>query len=469
MRHFLTFILSFVVITLSFSQTITIEHINIIDVRNGEILSDQHVLIRKDIIQKISKSSFKNVDTRIDGKGKFLIPGLWDMHVHLSMVGEASLPLFVANGVTGVRDMGGDWNKLKEWRSISEDPEQSTLPVIKSAGPILESGRFYDLLQQLLGTPFVQNRIPVRNPSMVDLIIDSVANLGVDFIKIRTASSPETFYSLLRSTQRHNIPISGHIDNPIEIDEAIEAGIATIEHDLFLQVLSFSETDKNKVLNLIGKRKPYFTPTIIATNQSRLTTGERLKELLDDSTNQLHELRKYISPGLIENWKIENRLKALESPLPWDSIVGVSRDFSVELAKRTKVLSGTDVGVLGIYPGWSLHTELQNLANDFQFSPLQALQSATINATECLQLSDQYGTIEAGKKADFLILRNNPLNDISYTQEIEMVFKNGIPISGEMRRGILSTVEKKVAREKKVFQPKNLRHLNAALKSMGLE
>ena len=101
----------------TYSQTVSLEGVNIIDVLSGTIKENQNILLNGEHIESIDSTPFVNAQKRIDLKGKYVIPGLWDMHVHLTNLGSSSFPMFVFNGVTGVRDMGGDWNKLKTWKS----------------------------------------------------------------------------------------------------------------------------------------------------------------------------------------------------------------------------------------------------------------------------------------------------------------------------------------------------------------
>ena len=466
MKRSLILLLSIAYVLGAWGQSIAIEKVNIIDVRNGEVHPGQYVLLENGLIRKIEDRAFKQVDQRIDGSGKFLIPGLWDMHVHLSTIGEESIPLFVANGVTGVRDMGGDWTELKKWRSFSENDDQTSFPIIRTAGPIVESVPFYYMLSKILGREFSKNRVPVADASAVRPVVDSIASLGVDFLKIRTAVSQELFLEVLQYCDSIGLQVTGHIDQSISIEEAVKNGISTIEHDLFLQTLSFTDKEKKAILEAIAEYQPYFTPTLIATYQSRIRPKEQLVSLLNDSSNNHHPRRKFVSPVLLENWNIEKNLSALEAPISWDSVIQISRSFAKEMASHTKMLAGTDAGVAGIYPGWGLHEELQMMTEHFRCSPLKALQASTLHAAASLNLLSLYGTIEEGKKADLLLLEANPLQDISNTQKIAVVFKNGIQLDNDARKQVLLTVESKVTEANEEFEPKTLQHLNKVLRSM---
>ena len=154
--------------------------------------------------------------------------------------------------------------------------------------------------------------------------------------------------------------------------------------------------------------------------------------------------------------------------MPWDTIIGVSRSFAKSMASHTHLLAGTDAGVSGLNPGWSLHEELQMMVTQFERTPLEALQAATLHPASCLNVLDQYGPIEEGKKADLLLLNANPLQEITHTQKIAMVFKNGVPLGNDKRQELLARVASNVATAGITFKSKTLMHLNQVLKRMGL-
>src|SRR5262245_26665438 len=146
----------------------------------------------------------------IDASGKYLIPGLWDMHVHLAKAGENTLPLFIANGVTGVRDMGGDGALVLKWRDEIAAGKR-TGPRIKAAGPILESARNVERMKRE-GTvePVDRFRVGVAGPEEAENVVERLAKLGVDFIKIRTVASPETYRAIAAAARKRNLALVGH-------------------------------------------------------------------------------------------------------------------------------------------------------------------------------------------------------------------------------------------------------------------
>ncbi|CAN5238288.1 hypothetical protein BH23BAC1_BH23BAC1_51130 [soil metagenome] len=205
-----------------YSQHYWIKNINIINVENGEVLKNQHVKIEKGKIVSIVEKVKKVKSEIINGQGKYLIPGLWDMHVHLDMVGEASMPLFLNYGITGVRDMGGDINVIKKYK------KQPEIPTIISAGAILESPRFYQIVSMLLGEEVAKSRVPFGDPTEAGQLVDSLVASGSDFIKIRTDASQEVFEALGRACKERGVTFSGHIDRNIDFMTTIKSGIGSI-------------------------------------------------------------------------------------------------------------------------------------------------------------------------------------------------------------------------------------------------
>lgn len=452
------------------SGDLIITNINIVNVETGKIDDHQDLVIIKNRIQSIfthNRNLKYKAEKIIDGSNKYLTSGLWDMHTHLSMIGEESIPLFVLNGVTGVRDMGGNWSNLKNWRDLGNQPNQDIYPTIKTAGPMLESPSFYGLLKQILGKSYVQDRIPIASEEEAKTVVDSLSKMGVDLIKIRTVKSPEIFEAIAKACQHNNIPFTGHIEQNIGIQLAIENGISTIEHDVFMQSLSMEAKDLKTTLQAIKDAKIYFTPTMLATYNYRLRPKKELLQLTSDTDIQKPEVSKYLSPSLIEGWEIQLTTQALEAPLNWDSLIVPLSSFAKSIATNSTVLAGTDCGVPGIIPGQGLHEELKMLVNKMKLSNLQALQASTINATQNLGLEKEYGLVKENYKADLLILNSNPLEDISNTSDISSIIKNGSVIDQNSIKERLRIIAKKVEENNSNYKPSTLYHLQLALKKMS--
>ena len=224
-----TLLLSFFILTSVFiqAQNVVIQDVNIVDVKAGKILPHQTVIIHKKRIQKIgAKLSIPKNSQIIKAQGKYLIPGLWDMHVHLAMMGETSFPLFIANGITGVRDMGGDYSKLKRWRA-EEASGKRLMPVFKTPGAILENAPWFNLVKNIFGREsLVKERIVVHNPEHAMEVVDSLKKTGVDFVKIRNVINKKTFLAIAAACQKQGLKLVGHLpERQISISEASKPGL----------------------------------------------------------------------------------------------------------------------------------------------------------------------------------------------------------------------------------------------------
>ncbi|MCL6273760.1 amidohydrolase family protein [Muricauda sp. 2012CJ35-5] len=452
--------LSFLIILVginTYSQTVSLEGVNIIDVLSGTINENQNILLNGEYIESIGSKPFVNARKRINLRGKYMIPGLWDMHVHLTNLGSSSFPLFVINGVTGVRDMGGDWNKLKTWQTQNS----SNWPVIYSPGPILESKAFYQLVQTLMGPEFVKSRIPIDSEVDINKAIDSLYIEGIRFIKVRTVKDKATLSAITKACKVKGMRLVGHIEPNLDIVHALESGLFSVEHALFFQVLKASPSKRDSIIQAFKRNSPFFTPTLIATKATRLVDF-RIKDSLPAAASE------FVSPELDENWRVFDAIKALESPMQWDSLYTVFNNFSKKILNPSTLLAGTDLGVPGLLPGSSLHMELELMVNELGISNLNAIRAATINPCKALGITSKYGSISEGKIASILILNKNPLLDISHLKNIHIVINRGETIDKKMTLQLEKGIKKEIKVHKKEYQNNILIHLKDALKRMGV-
>jgi imidazolonepropionase-like amidohydrolase len=199
-------------------KVLVIENVSLIDAVNPSVQPNKTVIIVGNRIKAIGEKGKVSIPAKakiINGKGKYLIPGLWDSHVHLNGK-EIFLPLFVANGVTSVREMGGDFQNLKQMR---EQVAKGQLigPKIKTAGTILESEKWMtwviDLSKKIgdLGTlRDVSTRIGVSNPEHAKEAVKKLAEEGVDLIKVRNHQTPETFLAIVAEAKKYGLPVAAH-------------------------------------------------------------------------------------------------------------------------------------------------------------------------------------------------------------------------------------------------------------------
>lgn len=415
------------------AQIAAITHVTIVDPAGGPLQPDMTVVISGNRIAAVGSASSVVVPRGarvIDGKGRYLIPGLWDMHVHLSHLPAEMLPLFLANGVLGVRDMGGEVEQVLRWR------EQVTsgrllAPRIVAPGPVVESPGWLAMLRDraadLPGAlDLARQRTGVGTAADARRAVDSAAALGVDFIKVRNSASRESYLALLREARRKNLPVAGHAPHPVGPAEASDSGHASFEHAFLPALDGMTPADRAALFRRFRDNGTAFTPTLIAGRNHRLLPDSVVRAALADSLGAHDARRAYVPPRLVKKWREEWELTKRDRPRDWAALHrSLLRDVREMQREGVRILAGTDVGVQFVYPGWALHQELALLVTEGGLSPQEALRSATLSPVEFLGLQQRLGTVEAGKLADLVLLDANPLEDIRNTQKIHAVVIDG--------------------------------------------
>ena len=359
--------------------------VTVIDATGSPPQTDRTVIIAGDHIEAIVNASARTAIPKtariVSGTGRFLIPGLWDMHVHLT---ERDLPALVAYGVTGVRDMGNVLSDVDGWRARI-DAGVLVGPQISRVGPILNGKSFGPA--QVAITNAVEARVAVR----------LLKQAGVNAIKIHSALPRDAYFALADEAKKQSIPFVGHVPPWITIEEASDAGQASIEHIEMLY-------DRNPpvkaeiapdVFARLVKNNTAYTPTLVAFRGS--VDSANIDSILLSKYPAIPSIRKRMFGEFLE-------------------LVGMMSREGVDL------MTGTDLGVKWISPGRSLHDELALLV-DAGLTPMQALQAATRNPAHFLGVNA--GTVEPGKFANLILLDSNPLQDIRNTTRIQGVILNG--------------------------------------------
>jgi len=420
-------------------SAIAFTHVNIIDATGSPAQPDMTVIIRGQRIVQVAKSGHAQIpaDARVvDAQGKFLIPGLWDMHVHtvfgdwLPRDEKITLPLFVANGVTGVRDMGGDLDVLRIWRS---QIAAGTLlgPRMVIAGPMLDGP-----------VPRFPSSAPVSNAADGRKVVDDLKNQGVDFIKIQSLIPRDGYFAAADQAKKLGITFVGHVPDAVRASEASNAGQKSIEH--FTGIFEGCSTIEDQLLKgpkSLGRNVATYDParakTLIAlmaknqTWQVPTLVWERGQWLVDDIDLSHDPLTKY-APAAWKNrtWPMFTRdiVKDMDTdPLPVRKRF-VQMELEMTLAMHragVPFMAGTDTAAgVHVFPGFSLHEELARFVQA-GLTPMEALQTATRNPAQFLGKLSEVGTIETGKIADLVLLDANPLDDIHNTRKIRAVVLSG--------------------------------------------
>jgi imidazolonepropionase-like amidohydrolase len=429
--------------------------VNVIDVSRGTVAADSTVVLAGGRIVDVGKSAEVHIPHGaqvVDGSGKFLIPGLWDMHVHMVFGGwfpqsrEITLPLFVANGVTGVRDMGGELDVLQRWR---REISQGTLlgPRIVTSGPMLDGPK-----------PRFPSSVAIASPEDGRRAADDLKRRGADFIKLQSLMSRASYFAIADEAKRQGIVFAGHVPDAIRAVEASNAGQKSIEHltgvfegcstaedelltgpkGLTRLLDTFDEAKAAALIAVFAKNRTWQAPTLV---------WERGGNLLDQRDLQ-HDLRARYVPASWKNgtWHrfTEDILKDQANDRLQTRQRFVAKELEVVRAMHRAgipFLAGTDTAAgVYVFPGFSLHEEMQLLVQA-GFTPLEALQCATRNPAEYLGKLSEMGTVEKGKVADLVLLDANPLDDISNTQRIAGVVAAGRYLSRADLDQLLRRVE----------------------------
>lgn len=382
----------------------------IVDVTDGRLLPDQTVVIVGRRIRTVGATPTTPLPPGariVDAKGKYLIPGLWDMHVHLyhsvpSMPSgpDVAYPGYVAAGITGVRDMGEMNYTLDSTRRWREDiaAGRRVGPRIIAAGPFLP------------GQQLAAGRV-VNTPDEGRRVVDSLRAAGADFVKVYSNLSRATYFAMAAEARRVGIPFAGHVTDSVTLAEAADNGQRSFEHAVWLlqsgcrqfsQTAAASNVDDCAALSArMAQRGTALVPTLALHSLMQFGT-------LGDSSKR--SSLAFARSVLLS--RDSTRLLKLK-------VAPIIRTFQQD---GVMILAGSD------NVGWApaaLHLELTLLVERAGLTPLQALQAATLNPAQYFGATDSLGTVAAGKLADLVLLNANPLADIRHTTEIESVMADG--------------------------------------------
>jgi imidazolonepropionase-like amidohydrolase len=443
-------------------KRLVLQNLNIVDVEKGGILQNQSVIVTGDRITKIGKSSSirpQGDDSVVNCDGQYLIPGLWDMHTHVWMA-EYYFPLFIANGVTGHRGMLESIFMASQWKKQGNTAGTMT-PAGFYAGPILDGPK-----------PTWPGSVAISNPEQGRKAVDSLKNkLHVDFLKVYSGLSKESYYAIADEAKKQQIPFAGHVPNLMTLLECVRAGQRTTEHmmgmiegasdssDYYYDVMRGNKTD-----TLLRNNRPVrraflartFSEKKLATIISELKKNDswvcptmtviRGIAYIKDSALIKDPRLQYALPMFKNMWNPANdfRLRTATD----EFFENEKKEF--ELNKRilnllhkggVKILAGTDTPNPYCFPGFSLHDELQIMVES-GFTPLQALQTATLNPAMFFNIRNDYGTVSENKLASLVLLKDNPLTNISNTKSIQAVILRGKFISNNEINELLAKIRK---------------------------
>lgn len=432
----------------------------VIDVRTGRMrVSD--ILVRDGRIVEVSKKGAKRAPVGaqvVDATGRYAIPGLWDMHLHLAAVPEMDadrvLTLLLVNGVTSVRDTGGPLEKVLAIRKRVNE-ETTPAPRVRVAGPIIDGS---PPVHHSSSSDAEGSSMTADTPQEAVRFVDTFAERGVDFIKSYEMLRPEVFSALVKRAHEHHLLVTGHIPLSMTTPQALDAGIDGIEHIRGMefdcakdpqrllaeriQILdehgsdegsalrrrvhatvrpeAFAEQDQARCAALIRefvRKGTWHTPTlhIVAFRALRYYERPEWKEAL-----------RYLPKSLEQTWR--DRLVEYTDDSKYTEWK-TQGDWAIEVIGQmyragVRLMAGTDAPGLIFMPGFTLHDELDALVRA-GLPPLAALQAATVNPARFFDVEAELGSIQAGKLADIVLLDADPLADIDNTRRINTVISKG--------------------------------------------
>ena len=366
--------------------------------------------------------------TEIDGAGKYLIPGLFEMHAHTSKTRASALGLYVAHGVTTLRDQGSEHAEVLRWRTEVRTGERVG-PRMLIAGPYLESLRNIARMRsdppEARVEPFERARIAVGSPEAARRVIDSLAVLELDHFKVRTVQDQETYLALNAAAAAHGMKLVGHVVTA-STTLFLESGQDGVEHAFPITLDSLPREQRMAFWRELAVRDIGVVPTLVTATESVFRPLAYYQTLVNDTGATTHPLRPYLSAFLVLDWREQVEEVTPERRAYFDQAWPIALKHIREMRESgVRIMAGSDVAVLNIFPGASLHEELRLFVDSVGMSPMEALASATRQPAEWLGLADSLGTIESGKVADLVLLDADPLEDITNTRRIAAVVMRG--------------------------------------------
>jgi imidazolonepropionase-like amidohydrolase len=430
------------------AQDLTITNATVVDVSTGALRRGTTIVIEGNRIASVGPPS---AATRprgrvVDATGMYVIPGLWDMHTHAYFgwpreFGDSYvLPLFIANGVTGIRDMGSDLGAVL--RARTEVAQHRLVgPRMVVSGPMLDGPKVSFAASLAIATPDDGRKA-----------VATLRKSGVDFIKIQSGVPRDAYFAIADEAKKVGIPFDGHVPDAIRASEAVASGQRTFEHLIGIFEASTPDEDSfiarrygagndssaNKflaafldrydpareatIIQLLAKNNIWQCPTLFWER------GQWLVDVIDYAKDP----DIAFTPRTWVAKKYPSMQKAIVESMDTDPLAVRRRfvDHELDIVRKLHAagvpfLAGTDTPAgVDVTPGISLHLELQRFVAA-GFTPLEALQTATINPARFLKRSSDFGSVEAGRIADLVILRANPLDDIANTRAIAGVVAEG--------------------------------------------
>lgn len=450
------------------AQSLAFTNVSVVDVSEGIVRPEMTVIVTGDRITGVGKADLLEVPagaTIIDGSGKYLIPGLWDMHTHTSSIPitrDIFFPLFIANGVTGIRNMFADCFESEQPDCIEDgfaDPYPSIYD-FKAWREEIQAGT-------LIGPRIVAGSAPLDGPGSDEPSTPFkpgtaeharqhariLKERGVDFAKIYNFIPRDAYFAFADEANRLGLPFAGHVPEGVRASEASEAGQRSIEHVGFTNVGEECSAHEDEIRRRIRAEFDSGEPQILPIWLDIVESYDSVKcaEVFDTFVRN----GTWVAPTLVAgfrlpseiefSWREDPRLGYMpreerefwsrmeeEEAAIYGGAIGANTEQQQPLVRFQRevtlamhragvpLLAGSDTGTPGVFAGFGLHDELEMLVA-IGLTEAEALRAATLDPARYLEAVDTQGTVDVGKVADLVLLNANPLDDIAYTQKIEAV------------------------------------------------
>ncbi|MDH5760809.1 MAG: amidohydrolase family protein [Gemmatimonadota bacterium] len=424
-----------------------VESISVVDVQDGVVRPAMDVWVEGNRIRAVRPTgdlAAPDGARLVDGRGRFLMPGMWDMHFHAfnqvsgRSPSEWAFPVTVAHGVTAVREMWTkpeDMDQVRSWRAAFAGG--TVMPRIALAGTMVDGD-----------PPAFSNAVVVRDSAEAVAAVREIIDSGTDFVKAYSMLSPGAFAVLVREAERQGIPVAGHVPIAVDVEAAARAGMASHEHlNELIETTCSTRTEELRAVSWDDWSMEHLQLALDTYDEGRCqavidvlaeTGTVQVPTLVNDWMRQLSPAQldaRFEEPwvagmpaGDRAAWEEAREDRAGWSEADWAANRGIyeAHVMLVELLSEAGVpiMTGTDFSNPFLYPGGSVLEELELLVNA-GLTPAAALRAATIVPARFASAIDSLGTIDDGMVADLVILGADPLADIRNVRTAEEVILNG--------------------------------------------
>lgn len=387
--------------------------VHVVPMDAPRVLRNHTVLVREGRIAALGPDGEVPIPagaTVLDGDGRYLMPGLADMHVHLAR--QENLLLYLANGVTTVRNMWGTPVAINAWRDAI------------AAGTLL-GPRIYSASRGLDGTPpYWETTVVVDDPAAAAQAVAQEAALGFDFIKVYNNLTTPVYDAIVAAAAQEGLPVVGHVPRAVGLEHALTLGQHTTEH-----LVGYPVGLEGDALRSFAERHArtatWVSPTLIV----RISFVDGADAAMLEARDEM----RFVHPAERANW----------GPTPGAAPRALQREQSRQRGRLLRALKDAGVGILlgtdswisYVIHGFSIHDELRLLVEDAGFTPFEALLAGTADAARSVGAQGDWGTVGEGLRADFILLRANPLEDVGHVAARSGVMAGGTWLSeAELRR-----------------------------------